>query len=520
MTLVIACVVGALCIAPQIYFAYIAPHYAGIELMGQDAEEHYLARIQEVYDGNYLTGNTYLPYKDTSYFIPPLGENIVAFVGKSTGVSSSQINVLSKFIFPIIAFLLIYSLAFALTKRRGVALLGTVSTMLTGTILSDPRGLLDLLHGTSTADGIYWSRPVNPEVSSLFLFGALLLSYHLFFTERTAKWRALIATGVLTGCLLYISPYPWAFLGAFIVICFTWNIYARDFTGSIRPLSVGLLALACAIPFASNYFHARALAGYAYATIQHNVLTSHAPILGFWLVTLFAIPLFFWPKQLSEARNFFIVSAVALLVVLNQQVITGFYLQAGHFHWYITKPLAGLMFGLLAGTLIERHVLVRAWRFGAYSLIIGLLLVYTSLAQVHFYQLHSPSAISAQAYAPLLAYLRTLPEPQTILANEDISNYVAIYTKDDAPGSNYAPLYLAPQHYFDTLSSLKSALATTSRSSRRIADLTKELQISLIVIDEHVDPWSLTSDSGFSKKQTIAERFVVYESVGSTSTKK
>jgi len=63
------------------FFAFSVPDYSGIQISGIDAESHYLARINEIYDGHFSLSNVFLPYKDQSYLIPPLGEIIIAFLG-------------------------------------------------------------------------------------------------------------------------------------------------------------------------------------------------------------------------------------------------------------------------------------------------------------------------------------------------------------------------------------------------------------------------------------------------------
>ena len=74
LAFILAILVGVICIAPFLYFALHAPGYSGIVMMGTDGEEHYLARMAEVYDGHAGVGNVFLPDKNLPYFAPAGGE--------------------------------------------------------------------------------------------------------------------------------------------------------------------------------------------------------------------------------------------------------------------------------------------------------------------------------------------------------------------------------------------------------------------------------------------------------------
>lgn len=446
LTFLLAITVGAVAVGPYFYFAF-TPQYKGIALLGQDAEEHYVARMQEVYDGHPLIGNVFLPYKDTPYLLPGLGENIVASTGRVIFLSATQVNIVSKFVFPFFGFLLMYTLGFTMTRSRLAGLLAATLVMFANDLMSYPRDLLQMLHGTSLNDGIFWARPINPEVSGLFLFGALFLIYHYYCTRTSLRWWQPVMLGLLVGLLLYISPFPWLFLGVLLIVLLGWLLWQRRYTEARSIFAAGVIALLCAVPFVINYLQYKNYPGYTNAALQTGALHSHAPVFGIWVFVLLLVPLFIWPKEMQQARLFFIASAIALLVVLNQQILTGFYLQPGHFHWYITKPLVGVMLGVYAVWFLQKHV-SKAWCISITGVVMLVLFMHAAFVQVHFYKLHAPQSVAAQGYAPALAYLNTLPR-QTVFADPALSDYIAMYTADDAPNDVYAGLYIAPKEYFE-----------------------------------------------------------------------
>ena len=95
--------IGVLIIAPAAYFRYWDGGYKGADFFGSGNEDFYLAQIQEIYDGHWSLGNVYLAEgKNDPYVQQPLPAMMVAFLGKILGVSSRDINLLTKFLFPAI----------------------------------------------------------------------------------------------------------------------------------------------------------------------------------------------------------------------------------------------------------------------------------------------------------------------------------------------------------------------------------------------------------------------------------
>src|SRR3989338_11559045 len=99
--ILLAAAVGILIIAPPFYFRYFDSAYKGMDFFGASNEDFYLTQIQEIYDGHWSLGNIYLAEgKDDYYVQPPLAPMIVAFLGKLSGLSARDANLLTKFLFP------------------------------------------------------------------------------------------------------------------------------------------------------------------------------------------------------------------------------------------------------------------------------------------------------------------------------------------------------------------------------------------------------------------------------------
>ncbi len=475
---VLALCMGILMVAPYAYFAH-GPAYRGIAMMGHDAEEHYLARMQEVYDGHPLLGNTFLPFKNIPYLSPGLGEDLVAYAGMGVGLSATQINLVAKVVLPLIIFLFIYGLALELSGARLAALFAALTGMLATVVMSGDSIL-----------GVIWGRPINPELSGVFLFGGLWLLYRM---RANATWPAVLLLGVITGASLYLSPYVWSFLGACMGLWFLYQFWLKHYSQSLRFFLAGVVALLLDIPFVLNSIASHSYPGYAAAAAAQEILHSHAPVVGVWVVVLLVVSWFSKSLLGSEARTFFVLCSVSLAIVLNQQVLTGVYVQPGHFHWYITKPFVGIVLALVLWKLLERFAPKIQLPVAA---VVSIMLVATAVvAQVNFYNRFDSVATAAQAYAPLVDYLRSQPK-QVVYANPDISQYLPIYTSADTPNNAYAKLYVAPPGYLDAVAALPQQLNAAA---------VQKLGITLVIKDQS-DSWDV---SHLKLVQTV-DRFKIY----------
>jgi putative flippase GtrA len=445
----LAIFIGAICVAPQVYFAYTSPSYAGITMMGTDAEEHYAARIQQVYAGHLTLGNAFLASKDQPYAVPSLGEIIVAWLGRILGMHANEVVVFSKFLFPFLVALVLYFFVEAMFDSPRIALLGTAFAMLGDNLLSGIGPWRALLHGTSSATGfITFARPVNPEVSALLLFGALYVLYRGFWERITPHIGHVFALALLMGATAYISPYVFTFLGVVTFIALLCFVYKRENARARGLFGSGALALICAIPFLYNYRELTSSLWYADLALRQGLISTHAPVFSFWLFFLAGAVFIPWPQRYQPARYFFAICIGSLWVLTEQQILTGVSLQPSHYHWYITKPLVGVLLGMYGSLLIDfafRRMYVRAIAVAVLLFLVGYNAV---LVQESSYRALYPGTVAAQKYASVIAYLNT-KLPQTVWASSDLSTYISIYTFHNAPNNTYTIYYLNPSSFYE-----------------------------------------------------------------------
>jgi hypothetical protein len=447
-------------VALFIAWSVIAPHllwktnplYQGVEMMGQDAEEHYIARVEEIDEGNLALGNTFLADKDKPYLQPPLGEMVQAALGRVLFLNAEQGIIFAKFFFPFFMALVFYGLGIAFFRSRIAALFGEVSAMIGHLLMSSPAPWLDMIHGILPA-GAYslFSRPINPQISSLVMFGGLLLFYRAFFVREKPRWWEVVGVGAAAGASLYMSPYTFSFLGGVIGLSVIWFLYKRMYAHAVRAAASGALALLAGIHFAINYLALRASPDFAALAARQGLVADRDPVISIWLVIMLAGALFVWPKAYKQARPFFIIMIATLWILTDQNALTGLVLHPSHYHWYITKPLLGIMLGMYAvyvlNFLFKRQAYIRIGLTAA-----GLcVLLYTSpLFHPFWYQAHPDQmTLDAQAYGPVIRALQALPPNQTVWAEPLLSLYIPIYTTHNAPNNEYDIYYLNPQSFYE-----------------------------------------------------------------------
>lgn len=457
LALLSAFVLGMLVIAPQLIFMR-TPAYRGIQMIGTDAEEYYVARTQEVYDGHPRLGNVFQSQKDLPYLVPGLGENIVARFGQVLAQSAVVANVSAKFFSPFLIALLVYALMYSLSASVPGALLAGALVVAGDAVLGGPSTLIGVLTGRAPITSFLLSaRPINPEVSALFLFAALLILARVFFKNRQSTWPSIAALGLLAGGALYISPFVSSFLFAVFGLSLLWFAFKKDYA-CVKALAASIaVGLAAIVPFLLNLLQLRQSPFYPETAIRQGLIHTHTPIVGFWLIALI-VSLFIWPRRFSAVRPFFAIATAALAILLNQQVFTGIAIQPAHYHWYLTKPFAGMVLALFAAFLIEWLLKSKILRGVAYGICFFVLLVSAALVQRGSYTAHYAEAVASQAYTPVFSFLQAMPSGQSVWADRTLSLYIPMYTKQDAPNNNYAEYDPIPQIFLEKRLLLEYAL--------------------------------------------------------------
>ncbi len=446
---IVAFGIGTISILPQLVFMFSAQDFSGIHMFGADAEHHYLTRIREVYDGHPALGNVFSPDKDMPYFQPPLGEIIVAGLGKILFMDAASVNVLSKFVFPFLIFLLIYFFAYKLFLCKKISLLASCAVLLGFNLTSGAGSIIALLSATSyTDDFLIYTRPINPQVSSLFLFACLYILFRVTNYNVKTNKGVILLYGALSGLSIYLYIYTWSFLVVLTALYFFYYAYKKH-KANIKALCYACtLHILVTIPYWINFLKLKFHEDYIDTAARYGIIDSHSFIFGTWLAASLMILLFFWPRKHERSKIFFLFSIIALWILINQQIITGQTLQAGHYHWYITKPLVSILMAMLFVYILERFMKKRLTTIVLTAAVV-ILFYNAALVQINSYNYRYPGALESQRYSGIMSYLESnYASAQNIWATGTLAALLPVYTKHDSLNVHHAQFYLAGREYF------------------------------------------------------------------------
>lgn len=429
-------------VCPQLYFRYDNKEaYRGIDMAFTADEGFYFNRIQEVRDGHFFLGSAVLKDgKSDPYLHPPLPEIIVAFLGKIFFSSLQDTVHITRFIFSFIAFLIIYGFVFALSKSRAPALTASVVFFLGDSLLSRQK-IVDFLHGGFfSVDFLPFTRPIHPEVSSVFFFG-FLLSFLIFYKNKNWVWG--VVSTLILGLSFYVYPFVWTFLYAFCGLLILIFLFLKNWQTAKRILLILLGGILIAIPYFLNLYRGLTHPNYSEISLRFGFIESHTPVLGFLVPFLFIFVLFLFPRKNKEEYIFSLALVIAPFIVLNQQIITGRIMGTGHYHYYYHRPLAIIFLVIIIFYWFNQ----KKWILPKKILMV--LIIITSictgfLVQKSSYAKYEEEGLKLQRFAPIIERLDNHAEKDEVIFSDlQLSDLIVARTSLNVFYSSWADLYLS-----------------------------------------------------------------------------
>lgn len=249
----------------------------------------------------------------------------------------------ADFLFPFTAALALLGLAWEIRPSVPFALSATV--LICTFSWTDLRKLEQVFNGSTDLTSNL-ARTPYPQLS-LTLFALLLLVLFRLLNRPNQ-------TGLMVGALLtlnfYTYFYSWSYACCWIVVVFL--LVLRDYVSSsparnpmllqkIRALAVAVVAaIVLAFPVWWGIIHQTRAAVDSFFRLNGQLTHRPSFLYGALLVTA-AVVLFKTDEW--RGRRFHLCFVLASLLVLNQQVLTGKSLQAGHWTAYFIQPLAMLV---------------------------------------------------------------------------------------------------------------------------------------------------------------------------------
>lgn len=468
-----ACAVGLITVLPQIILRYdLRDGYRGIIITGTDAEEYYNSRIREAYDGHWkLASPDLYEYKYKPYVQPPLFEIFVSSLAKIIGLSASQMIVAGKFFFPFLLYIVLYFFALAFSKNKFFSISLPVLLIAGSNSIFHPKDLLHIItyRWENISGMIDYTRPINPQLSSLIFFLWLLIFYKWLNGRRQIFYMLSV---VLLGSMFYGYLYSWTLAFGIIGACFIFSLFNRTLKEDFPAAKLLLMmAYACiiGIPYWLNFYalvndplYSEVQKRYGFFS-SHEFLWSSALAIDFFI--LYAL---YWRREKDKFFYILLGSFLSIEFLINQQVLTGFRFYPGHWHWYYTTPLSILLaFYSLYYCIEKRGMKKTAIIISVCAISFGLM--NGILKQYNSYQAISASARERQGYAEIYQWLElNTGAEDVILADGDLNVNLAIYTSNNNYFSRWGEFYLIPHERF--LDRLYARLYLNGASKENIGD--------------------------------------------------
>ena len=403
--LILAFLTGALMVLPQVIFITQAGNdYKGINILATDNEANFLARFQEIAEGDWGFSDIFLTFdKNVSYQRPYLGQVIMYRFGQIFFLSTYQIHLLAKFILPAILFLMIYFFVLLFEPEKKIALASSAGIMLWYGIssISDFKSFLGnnlVISGPSV-----FSRPVIPVLGIIILF-SFLSFFYLYIIQSKKRYYWL--SGIFFGLSFYIYFFTWSFLTVFVFVSAFWFLVKKDWLNLKKILEVIFLGAFIALPYWFNFYKLINYQAFDSLAGQAGLVFSQSIIIGKYLIAALLLYFLLLYTKRIKGINFWFWSCliVSFIVILNQQLITHRVLQPGHYHWYIIKPLTVILFIWFISNLIQNKC-KKCFGLLVIILIAGGFYLLISQQIFIYYQFKDEVALYSQRYASIYSWL-------------------------------------------------------------------------------------------------------------------
>ncbi len=356
----IALLVGLVSIFPYYLAQYsIGANYQGMPLLIQDSEGEYLGRVHEIVEGHYSVGSSvFYEYKDWPSLVPPTGEWIYAIPTFLFGISVVNVDMIYKFLFPTLLFILAYIFLEGVTKSKFWSVVGALVVTL-GFDLPSVDFLHKLLLGSFSGYLSPWTRPVNPITGMLLLLGYMILIWRIFISDnRHPVWYYIFSGLILSLMIGYFFSFAYAgILTALLIISL---LFHQNKSKALRlgaVLGIGALGVLLLLgPSILSLVTGHAVGGLNDPRLQ-GLFYTRLPLLNktsliftvlFLIFTWFA---YFYKKEKLWMQNWwvFVLSLlIANQIVFNIQIVLGWTIWPQHFTQYTNVALSLALVILLA----------------------------------------------------------------------------------------------------------------------------------------------------------------------------
>lgn len=432
---------------PQMLLQYeLGGSYRGIIATGTDAEEYYLVRVREAYDGHASVSSPDLfEYKEKSSPQGALSENIIAGISKIFSISVPQAIVYGKFIFPFFFSLVLYGFIYFLTRNKPLALTVPFFVILGSNFIFHPKDIFFLLtlQWNKLGSFLEYLRPINPQMSSLLFF--LWLWTFMVWMRKGNIWIFFLSSALL-GSLFYAYLYSWTLAYAIVAMFFIFSFKKDAAILGIRKkklIALVFLSFVFSIPYWMNFFELRQDVLYSVLQRRYGFFQSHEALWSNFLFFDLALLFFLYRKKEKDMNYYLFLSVIlSLWALINQQVTTGLRFYPGHWHWYSTAP-----FTIILVLLAFFKTFQTKERFMKWIAAVFILAAFTNGAvrQTNAYRDIRESSMKSQRQREVFDWLnKNTQKDDVVLADKSLNVNLGIYTHNNNYLTRWGHFYLIP----------------------------------------------------------------------------
>ncbi|MBU1085709.1 hypothetical protein KKB06_05165, partial [Patescibacteria group bacterium] len=416
---ILSLIIGIIFSYPNLlgYFSFRSnPDLVFTPLNGGD-ENLYATKINQVAN---------LQFNSLSSHLPWFGPIILGLFTKLTG-SINFTLIISDFLLPIIIFLLIYKLTYLITKHYWGSILASVSAILISPLTTKippvTPALFNSFINTLTLKTPYFlkfSRLVPPQFSFI-IFTLFLYYFYLTITQTKKITKYYFFSGLLSGLLAYTYFYEWS---ASIVILFLGLVFSKP--KRLKLFKGLILAVIIATPcLYLSIFKPHVDKALMFGQINGRFIES-LTTLRYGLISLF---IFIAAKR--NLKPFLLSLTLAPVILLNQQLITGFTINPGHWPDSVFEPLMLIIGFIFLSTTAKKYF---PDNFKTALLLVPIL-SFSALNQLKITNQYINLYSLATTQDQLLKQLNHFPQSTILTLDKRLNRYLSVYT----PHSLYLP---------------------------------------------------------------------------------
>lgn len=420
---IISLIIGIIHILPDVLFI-CERDFKGIALSATLDELFYLGRFNllERGVGAQVGHGVYEHINDTWSIQPPYKEIFLSLPAKLLGLTNWQNDILLTFIMPIIIFWLIYYLILELCSSNIASLMAGLTIIFGYNLFVGNFSYIKNIFSVQTNSYLWFMRAVSPQLPHLVLLLCLLLSYKAI---KSKSMPMAVATGVLSGFLIYINFFYWTFfiLGFFIFSVF---MLRKNF---LHVFNIALYSVAISfiitIPFWVHYINISSIPSYQDIKFRFNIGNNKQVVMPIFQSVLFGYILFFLRKDIKNPRNLFLISfPIGGFILLNQHIITNVNFPAIYIQNYLMKTFLIISFFVvtveIVNSLIMQHKNIKLFIRRLALVYCIFLFTFGLLIQFNYFKNNRMEFLNYQKWSKIFEWLKNNTNENDVVLTDQL----------------------------------------------------------------------------------------------------